>query len=140
VYLFSRARKVTADLEISESQLAHRYDPFGQKAHRLQPWDEGPPPIGEIQFQHKTKPDGKATTCLDVSAYVLQKMAAMAAHRTRFSVETDTFPSEMLRDLFGKEYFTRVHPLPDLETNLFTMSDVLHGRWSTKRTKSPSKG
>ena len=66
------------------------------------------------------QPDyGNATTCIDVSDYVQQKMAAMAAHKTQFSVKQDMFPLEMLRDLFGQEYFVRVFPPAELETNLF---------------------
>ncbi len=68
----------------------------------------------------KPQPDyGKATTCIDVSGYVQQKMAAMAAHKTQFSVKQDMFPLEMLRDLFGQEYYVRVFPPSQLETSLF---------------------
>jgi LmbE family N-acetylglucosaminyl deacetylase len=66
------------------------------------------------------QPDyGQATTCIDVSNYVQQKMAAMAAHKTQFSVRQDMFPLEMLRDLFGQEYFVRVFPPTQLESSLF---------------------
>jgi hypothetical protein len=80
---------------------------------------------------------GGATTGLDVSAYVPQKMAALAAHRTQFSIEADMFPTELLRELFGKEYFVRVHPPLALETTLFTMADVLYGRRLGQPAKPP---
>ena len=51
-----------------------------------------------------------ATTCIDVSDYVPQKVAAMAAHRTQCPIETDMLPEPILRGLFACEYFVRVHP------------------------------
>lgn len=49
---------------------------------------------------------------------ITHKIAALAAHKTQFSVKRDMFPQEMLRDLFGQEYFVRVIPPPQLETGL----------------------
>lgn len=89
-------------------------------------------PIGEWAGQQDY---GKATTCIDVSDYVGQKVAAMAAHRTQFSLDPGLFPLEMFRDLFGQEYFVRVYPPPELETSLFTMSDVLYSRRLQKQKK-----
>lgn len=60
-----------------------------------------------------------ATTRIDVVAYVERKMAAMAAHRTQYPIDVDMFPSAMLVDMFGVEYFRRVQPRPDLEVDLF---------------------
>lgn len=56
-----------------------------------------------------------ATTVIDVSAYVDRKIRAIAAHRTQFPIDPDMFPPSMLRDMFGREFFTRVYPV---ETDL----------------------
>lgn len=56
-----------------------------------------------------------ATTVVDVSAYVDRKIRAIAAHRTQFPIEPDMFPPSMVRDMFGREFFTRVYPV---ETDL----------------------
>ncbi len=50
------------------------------------------------------------TTTINVADYVPQKVAAMAAHRTQFPLEPDMLPMSILRELFGREYFVRVHP------------------------------
>jgi LmbE family N-acetylglucosaminyl deacetylase len=71
---------------------------------------------------------GGATTCIDVSDYVEQKIAAMAAHRTQFSLDPEMFSGSMLRDLFGQEYFVRIHPPIEMETDLFSVSDMLYSR------------
>lgn len=59
------------------------------------------------------------TTRIDVSAYVGRKVAAIAAHRTQYPIDTDMFPPAMLVEMFGAEYFQRVMPRPDLEVDLF---------------------
>jgi hypothetical protein len=46
----------------------------------------------------------------------------MAAHQTQFSFEPNMLPAEMLRDLFGLEYFVRVKPEPELERDLWPNS------------------
>ena len=66
--------------------------------------------------------DDQATTCFDVSDYVGQKMAALAAHRTQFSVAPDTLPLEVLGDWFGRECFVPVHPPPDLRHEVPSLS------------------
>jgi LmbE family N-acetylglucosaminyl deacetylase len=58
------------------------------------------------------------TTCIDVSDYVEQKVAAMAAHRTQYPITPDMFPMSMLRDMLGHEYFVRVLPPRETETTL----------------------
>ena len=58
------------------------------------------------------------TTCIDVSDYVEQKVAAMAAHRSQYPITPDMFPMTMLRDMLGKEYFVRVLPPREIETTL----------------------
>ena len=58
------------------------------------------------------------TTCIDVSDYVEQKIAAMAAHRTQYPITPDMFPMSMLRDMLGREHFVRVLPPRETETTL----------------------
>jgi len=59
-----------------------------------------------------------ATTHIDVSAYVHRKMAAMAAHRTQCPTRTDLFPETIVRELFAHEYFVRMYPRMEMETEL----------------------
>jgi hypothetical protein len=59
-----------------------------------------------------------ATTRIDVSAYVHRKMAAMAAHRTQCPMQTDLFPETIVRELFAHEYFVRMYPHVEMETEL----------------------
>ncbi len=62
---------------------------------------------------------------IDVSDFVAQKVAAMAAHRTQFSFEEDMLPLSILREMFGREYFVRV-PLPvKKERHNFSITDLL---------------
>jgi N-acetyl-1-D-myo-inositol-2-amino-2-deoxy-alpha-D-glucopyranoside deacetylase len=71
-----------------------------------------------------TVPDEDITTRVDVHPYLLQKQAALRAHRTQiaednpFITMTDQFP----QDLIGTETFIRVRssvPVPDGEDDLF---------------------
>lgn len=59
-----------------------------------------------------------ATTCIDVTDFVQHKMNAIAQHRTQFPITPDLFPSAMLQDMFGHEYFVRVLPQRQLEAEL----------------------
>ena len=56
---------------------------------------------------------------VDVSAYVSQKIAAVAAHRTQYPIAPDILPRELLQELLGREYFVRVHPSHLPETNFW---------------------
>jgi LmbE family N-acetylglucosaminyl deacetylase len=47
---------------------------------------------------------------IDISAYVTQKIAALAAHRTQYPIAPDMLPLPLLQELFGMEYFIRVQP------------------------------
>jgi LmbE family N-acetylglucosaminyl deacetylase len=62
---------------------------------------------------------GMATHCIDVSDFVGQKIAAMAAHRSQYPISPEMFPTDLLKDLMGREYFVRVLPRPQLEDTLF---------------------
>lgn len=61
-----------------------------------------------------------ATTMIDVSKHLDQKIAAIAAHRSQYPIEPDFFPPSMLAEMMGREYFVRVHPPPSLETSLLS--------------------
>jgi hypothetical protein len=58
------------------------------------------------------------TTRIDVSAYVRRKMAAMAAHRTQCPIRPELFPEAIVRELFAHEYFVRIYPRMEMETEL----------------------
>lgn len=58
------------------------------------------------------------TTVIDVGAFVEQKIRAIAAHRTQFPIQPELFPMAMLREMLGREYFSRVLPAPEVESEL----------------------
>lgn len=60
----------------------------------------------------------RATTCIDVGPYIQQKIAAIAAHRSQYAIEADMLPLPILQELMGLEYFVRVYPTPEIETEL----------------------
>jgi LmbE family N-acetylglucosaminyl deacetylase len=60
-----------------------------------------------------------ATTCIDVSDYVSQKVAAIASYRTQCPITPDLLPEAILRDMFAHEYFVRIYPNIELETELY---------------------
>ncbi len=62
---------------------------------------------GPVDFAGEASIFPDETINLDVTDYVPQKVAAMAAHRTQFPIEPDTLPLSVLRELFGQEYFVR---------------------------------
>lgn len=61
---------------------------------------------------------GQATHVIDVSKFIVKKVAAIAQHRTQYPITTDMFPVDMLTRLFGHEYFVQVYPKQVLETSL----------------------
>ena len=58
------------------------------------------------------------TTCIDVSAQVDRKVAAIAAQRSQFPIQPDLFPRSMLQEMLGREYFVRIRPPRELESEL----------------------
>jgi len=46
---------------------------------------------------------------VDVAEYVPQKVAALAAHHTQFPLKPDMLPLSIIREMFGQEYFVRIH-------------------------------
>jgi LmbE family N-acetylglucosaminyl deacetylase len=63
-----------------------------------------------------------ATTCVDVTEFVGQKFAALAAHRSQYPIKPELFPPGLLRQMFGREYFVRIYPPVALEDQLLPMS------------------
>jgi LmbE family N-acetylglucosaminyl deacetylase len=59
-----------------------------------------------------------ATTEIDVSAHIMAKVGAIAAHRSQFPIQPDMLPVGMLKEMMGREYFVRVHPPMPLENDL----------------------
>jgi LmbE family N-acetylglucosaminyl deacetylase len=60
----------------------------------------------------------QATTSIDVRAFVLDKMAAMAEHRSQYPVTRDMLPRAMVEELLGVEYFVQIHPPVPIQTEL----------------------
>jgi LmbE family N-acetylglucosaminyl deacetylase len=61
---------------------------------------------------------GEATTRIDVTAVIEQKIAAIAAYRSQFAFQPGLIPQALLCDLFGTEYFLRARPSRTLETDI----------------------
>lgn len=60
------------------------------------------------------------TTVIDVRDHVDAKVRAIAAHRSQYRIDPDMFPHDMLVDMYGYEYFTRVVPAVEPEHDLFS--------------------
>jgi LmbE family N-acetylglucosaminyl deacetylase len=59
-----------------------------------------------------------ASHCIDVSAQISQKIAAIAAYRTQYPITPDMFPMDILTNLMGREYFMRIEPPREMEATL----------------------
>src|SRR5205823_7628999 len=57
------------------------------------------------------------TTCIDVGPYMQQKIEAIAAYRSQYPIEPGMLPLSILQELMGREYFVRVYPAPEIETD-----------------------
>ena len=66
---------------------------------------------------------GPATARLDVSDFVPAKVSAICAYRSQFALEPGMFPEEILRDIYGEEYFVQVLPARRLHGDLNPMED-----------------
>ncbi len=60
-----------------------------------------------------------ATTRIDISNFVDRKLAAIAAHRSQFPIRPELFPPAVLHAMFDHEYFVRVYPPLELETDIW---------------------
>jgi cAMP-binding proteins - catabolite gene activator and regulatory subunit of cAMP-dependent protein kinases len=82
----------------------------------------------EAQYAVQTAPTHpeslQATTCIDISAHVRQKLAAIAAHRTQCPITPTMFPDSIVQELFAQEYFIRVVPRLVMETELLPASQL----------------
>src|SRR5262249_12818855 len=81
----------------------------------------------------------RATTCIDVSPYVRQKLAAMAAHRTQCPIIPTMFPDSIVQELFAHEYFIRVVPRMEMETGLVPASSQPPVRQITTQRSRPDR-
>jgi LmbE family N-acetylglucosaminyl deacetylase len=61
------------------------------------------------------------TTCIDVGPYMQQKIEAISAHRSQYAIEPDMLPLSILQELMGHEYFVRVYPVPEIETDFLPL-------------------
>jgi hypothetical protein len=59
-----------------------------------------------------------ATARVDVGGYVDVKLAAVAAHRSQFPLHPGMFPPGLLMEVFGQEFFVRIHPSVELDDRL----------------------
>ena len=55
-----------------------------------------------------SRPEFERLVGVDISAQIDRKIAALAAHRSQFSIDPAMFPLALVRDLLGSEYFERV--------------------------------
>jgi LmbE family N-acetylglucosaminyl deacetylase len=82
------------------------------------PRGEAPSATGPEGADLHDWPGKHPTTCIDVSAHVDQKVAAIAAQRTQFPIRPDLFPRSMLHEMLDREYFVRILPPPELDSAL----------------------
>ncbi|MAU12799.1 MAG: hypothetical protein CL607_23450 [Anaerolineaceae bacterium] len=59
-----------------------------------------------------------ATHVIDVREHILQKIEAIGCHRTQFPITPSMFPRDMLKRLFGQEYYVRIYPEFEMQTQL----------------------
>jgi hypothetical protein len=50
-----------------------------------------------------------------------QKIEAISAHRSQYAIEPDMLPLSILQELMGQEYFVRVYPVPEIETDFLPL-------------------
>lgn len=60
-----------------------------------------------------------ATTVIDVRAVIDRKIAALAAHRSQYPIEPEMFPRWLLEEMMGREWFVRIQPPIEPETDVF---------------------
>lgn len=82
---------------------------------------------GRVQLVHTRllpsgdRIDARVDTCVDVSDFVGHKIRATAAHRSQYPIDPSMFPQDMLREMFGVEYFIQV--LPEREFRVSLLED-----------------
>jgi hypothetical protein len=57
-----------------------------------------------------SEPDSDPAGCLrvDVTRFALQKMQALACHRSQYALDADMFPRGLVEAIFGVEFFRQV--------------------------------
>jgi LmbE family N-acetylglucosaminyl deacetylase len=85
--------------------------PFDGRGEQAQPLRTRSLPSGD-------QIDARVSTCIDVSAFVGHKIRATAAHRSQYPIDPGMFPDQVLREMFGVEYFIQVLPERELGTSL----------------------
>ena len=75
------------------------------------------------RVQSRTLPSGDVvdalvSTCIDVSQFVGHRLRATAAHRSQYPIDPEMFPSHIVLEMFGLEYFIQVLPERDLLASL----------------------
>jgi LmbE family N-acetylglucosaminyl deacetylase len=70
---------------------------------------------------------GGVTTRIEIGEFLHTKLNALAAYRSQFPLRPDMLPESIFRDLIGVEYFTRMLPPPELETDLGESESSLRG-------------
>lgn len=76
----------------------------------------------------------KATTCIDVTDFIEQKVQALCCHRTQYFISADMFPRNILDAMLGKEYFTHIEPPKEMEITLLPQENT-HFHWSNARSQ-----
>ncbi len=70
---------------------------------------------------------------VDISAHIDHKIAALAAHRTQFSVDPALFPLSLVRELLSSEYFERATvPTPGSGRNTEAAGDAPWDIWESQ--------
>ncbi len=93
--------------------------PLARRPCRVRrPGQQGPVRGGSEQLTAGGIGGQEFTTTIDVADYVDRKVAAIAAHRTQFPIDPSMFPMPILQEMFGTEYFVRVWPPVEPETDL----------------------
>lgn len=80
-----------------------------------------------------------APAVIDVSAYISQKVQAIAAHASQFPLKQDMLPLSVLQELMGREFFVRAYPPPsrsEITTDLLDLVPAAanEGRSEERRT------
>ncbi|MGB7341442.1 MAG: PIG-L family deacetylase [Phototrophicaceae bacterium] len=73
---------------------------------------------GAYRADDKYENVGIATHMIDIEEFIINKIRAISQHRTQYPIHEDMFPMDMLRDLFGREYFVQMFPKRDLKNIL----------------------
>jgi LmbE family N-acetylglucosaminyl deacetylase len=58
---------------------------------------------------------------IDVGPYLQQKLAAIAAHRSQYSIQPDMLPLAIFQQLLGQEYFVHVSLVAEVETDILPL-------------------